>query len=96
MMYKAILFSTDGDWVTDYSGCKTIAEVEEHLANKGSKWYFYPYEFVIADKGGMTDMNQRILSVPPYPPELTSFLNSRISTLKAYIERYGTEIAEYL
>jgi len=35
-MYKAILFSTDGDFVIDYYGCKTIAEVENmeyiHLA----------------------------------------------------------------
>jgi hypothetical protein len=61
-MYKAILFALNGDWVTDFRECKTIEEVEECLADMGSKWYFYPLCAVITDRGLFTTSTQRIVS----------------------------------
>lgn len=84
-MYKAILFSVDGDWVTDYYDCKTIEEVEEYLANRGSRWYFFPFEFVIKDKGN-TDKSQRVLSVPY---ELQHLKGKSIKTVIDYIIENG-------
>jgi hypothetical protein len=95
LMYKAILFATDGDWVTDYRGCETIFEVEQHLANQGSKWYFYPLEFVIVDKK-YTDMNQRIVSAPDYPIEFKFLEGKTIKTVQEYIREHGAEICGYL
>lgn len=46
-MYRAILFSPDGDYVTDYTR-ETIEEVQEELADQGSRWYFYPYEAIFS------------------------------------------------
>jgi hypothetical protein len=46
-MYRALLVAPDGDFVTDYT-CETVNEVEEMLANQGSRWYFYPFHAVIS------------------------------------------------
>lgn len=67
-MYKAVLFAPDGDWVTDYLERETIEEVEQLLADQGSRWYFYPFHAVIVDKGGFTSARQRLVSVA-YPFE---------------------------
>jgi hypothetical protein len=64
-MYKAVLFAPDGDWVTDYRGCKTKEEVWEYIENQGSRWFFYPFIFIIKDNGkGYTTEKQRIVDVP--------------------------------
>ena len=62
-MYKAILFAPDGDWMTDFREKETIEEVEECLANMGSRWYFYPFHGVIVDHGSLTTSRQRLVSV---------------------------------
>jgi hypothetical protein len=64
MSYKAILFAPDGDWVTDYRWCNTVEEVRERVANQGSRWTFYPYAFVILDRGDITTDRQRIIDAP--------------------------------
>ena len=45
-MYKAILFATDGDYVTDFER-KTKEEVEKEIENMGSRWIFYPITGII-------------------------------------------------
>ena len=63
MYYKAILFATDGDWVTDHI-YPTIDEVWEAVSNQGSKWFFYPISAVIKHNGALTTSRQRIISCP--------------------------------
>ncbi len=48
-MYKAILFSPDGDFVTDFRNRETKQDVWDELANMGSRWIFYPIAFVATD-----------------------------------------------
>ena len=95
-MYKAILFTIDGsDYVTDYRGKETINEVEELLANKGSRWYFYPWEFVIRDYGYMPNIRkQRISSVPMWPEELQELKGKTVRTVQRYLQENGIRIAE--
>lgn len=62
--YKAILFSRDGAWVTDYRNCTTKQEVWEHIDNQGSRWIFYPYVFIIIDHGSLTRSRQCIIDAP--------------------------------
>ena len=45
-MYQALLVAPDGEYVFDYRA-KTVEEVIEQLCNRGSKWFFYPFEFVV-------------------------------------------------
>jgi hypothetical protein len=69
MKYKALLVTPDGDWVTDYWGCDTKHEVIEKLENQGSRWFFYPFQFVITDGAGRhyTKLTQRIVDASfPY------------------------------
>jgi hypothetical protein len=61
--YKAVLFAPDGDWVTDFRGCETVDEVKDCLDDMGSRWYFYPYQAVIVDKGALTTGRQRLVDV---------------------------------
>ena len=56
--YCALLVAPNGDYVTDYHA-DTKEEVIEKLANRGSEWFFYPFEFVTTEKLG------RIVSAPP-------------------------------
>ena len=44
--YEALLVAPDGAFVTDFKE-DTIEKVQEDLADRGSRWYFYPYEFII-------------------------------------------------
>ncbi len=87
-MYKALLFATDGDWVTD---CKaeTVDEVIERMSNLGSRWFFYPIQcFVIRDNGRVMD-NQRIIDAC----EPFSFLkNKTVGTTRKFIEEHGEQI----
>ena len=62
-MYKAILFASDGEHVTDYYNTETIEQVEEKIENQGSRWFFYPFAAVIKDNNSNIT-NNRILSVP--------------------------------
>lgn len=62
-MYKAALFALDGDWVTDFSS-DTKEEVREKLADRGSRWFFYPIDAIIKHKGNVTNGRQRILEIP--------------------------------
>jgi hypothetical protein len=67
-LYKAILFAPDGDWVTDFGGCKTKEEVWQYVENMGSRWFFYPFVFVIKDKKKVYTLNsQRIVDMPFHP-----------------------------
>lgn len=60
-MYRAILIAPDGDWVTDFKR-ETITEVEEELADMGSRWIFYPFHAVIKAGSQFID-RRRLLSV---------------------------------
>ena len=61
MKYQALLVSYDGDYVTDFEG-KTINEVLEQLVNRGSYWWFFPFEFII--KNPLKNLNGRIIDAP--------------------------------
>jgi hypothetical protein len=58
--YQALLVAADGGWVTDHSR-DSVEEVQEALADQGSRWYFYPFHAVITDRGRVTRDTQRIV-----------------------------------
>ena len=94
-MYKAILFSVEGeDFVTDYRRSKTIDEVEELLANQGSRWFFYPWTFVIVDNDFKDISNRRIVSVPMWPEELQELKGKTVRTVKKYLQENGIPLAQ--
>jgi hypothetical protein len=46
-MYKAVLFSEDGDYVSYFLDSASIEEVWNSLDNMGSTWIFYPIHTVV-------------------------------------------------
>ena len=44
--YQAVLVAPDGDYVTDYLA-DTVKEVEEAVADQGSRWFFYPFVVIV-------------------------------------------------
>ena len=50
-MYAALLIAPDGDYVIDYVR-DTKEEVINELVNRGSRWYLYPFEFIITKTNG--------------------------------------------
>jgi len=45
-MYACMLVSPDGDYVITYEA-ETVSEVVDKVMDRGSKWFFYPYEFIV-------------------------------------------------
>lgn len=86
--YKAVLFAPDGDWTTDCRG-DTKKEVIEQLAGRGSRWYFYPLEGIILDRGGLTDPRQRLIDAAPP----ICFLKGRaIKTVSRYLQEHEIDL----
>ena len=87
--YKAVLFAPDGEWTTDCKG-ETISEVEEALADMGSRWFFYPFYAVIRDNGALTTANQRILA------DLTPFGDMEGRTIRTMSRMIASTPDEWL
>ena len=91
-MYKAALFATDGEWVTDYR-VSTIQEVWNAHNNAGSRWFFYPIAVVIADHGTLTTATQRIVDAPDL---LADFKGKSLNTLSKFIKENPDWVAQIL
>lgn len=94
-MYQAILFSRDGDWVTDFIG-KTKKEVIDQLVDIGSKWYFYPLHFITTKHSHFTTPNQRIVDVPDDPDIYEMFRDKSIRTVSNMIKQLTDEEFAFL
>lgn|SRR6056300_926710 len=69
--YQLICMAFDGDYVTERFKFESIEDAWEYSNDLGSKWYFYPFHFVVA--------NQTIRDTPD---QLRYFNNKRIKTIK--------------
>jgi len=86
--YRAVLFAPDGDWVTDFSA-DTKEEVINQLADKGSRWIFYPFEGIITDRGKLTTSRQRLVDIAPNLPR--ELVGRHISTVSNYLKNLSEE-----
>lgn len=86
--YKAVLFAPDGDWTTDFKG-DTKEEVIEQLANRGSRWFFYLFEGIILNKGGLTKNNQRLIDLAPNLPR--DLIGKSIKTVSKFLSKVEYE-----
>lgn len=66
--YKAVLMAPDGDYVTDYEA-DTVGQVEDALADQGSRWIFYPFTVVVR-AGAVTDETIIESACEVYGPDL--------------------------
>jgi len=79
--FTLICMAFDGDYVKDSTG--TLQECQWASQNMGSKWYFYPFHFIVSESGivvdtgeGLVDMNTK----ESFQSKL--FLNKRLTTVK--------------
>lgn len=69
-MYQLICMSFDGDYVTEQPEFESIDDAWEHSNNLGSKWFFFPFHFVIKN-----------ITIKDTPEQLKYFNNKRIKTI---------------
>jgi hypothetical protein len=92
MAYKLLLMAPDGDYVTEGTDKGyTADECCEISANMGSRWIFYPFHFVIKDRGPVRN-RQKVIE----PPDGMSFLKGKsMDSVTAYMQKHGEEIAKH-
>ncbi|RLI43051.1 hypothetical protein DRO59_02265 [Candidatus Bathyarchaeota archaeon] len=89
-MYQALLVSFEGDHVTDFEA-STVEEVKELLSNRGSRWIFYPFEFVIKSP---FNWNGRIIDAPG---EFNFIVGKRIGrVLQAFRDVAASELEGFV
>jgi hypothetical protein len=82
----------DGDYVTERPEFESFEEAWEYSNDLGSKWYFYPFHFVIKNK-----------TIKDTPNQLDYFINKRIKTisrifkqLSAKDESQGADVDQFM
>lgn len=51
MKYNLICMSFDGDYVTERFMCDTIEQTWNESGDMGSRWFFFPFHFVVTESG---------------------------------------------
>lgn len=74
--YQLLCMSFDGDYVIERPEFESIEKAWEYNDDIGSKWYFYPFRFVIRGKS-IKDTDERI----------SSLIGKRIKTVQRAFER---------
>jgi len=78
-MYQLICMSFDGEYVTERPEFESIDDAWEYSNDLGSKWYFYPFHFVIKN-----------VTIKDTPIHLEYFKDKRITTVKRLFKRLST------
>jgi hypothetical protein len=49
--YQLIVMGFDGEYMREYHDFDSVDDAWEYSNNMGSKWYFYPFHFVVSGSG---------------------------------------------
>lgn len=71
-MYKLICMSFDGEYQTECQEFKSVDEAGAYSNELGSRWFFYPFHFIVT-KSGKT--------IVEAPELLGKLKNKRVSTV---------------
>lgn len=77
-MYQLICMAFDGDYVTERPEFESIEDAWEYSNNLGSKWWFFPFHFVIKN-----------LTIKDSPYLLDYFNNKRIKTTSRIFKSFS-------
>jgi hypothetical protein len=84
--YKLICMAFDGDYQTERPEFESVEDAREYSGDLGSKWYFYPYHFVVSASGK---------TVMAAPELLEPLVGMRVSSVaKRFAEFASTEEAQ--
>lgn len=70
---KILCMSFDGETQLERPTFQTVDDTWEYASDLGSKWYFYPFYFVVTDSG-------KTIKDAPYP--LDVYTGCRVKTVK--------------
>ena len=76
-MFKLICMTFDGDYVTE-GEFDSVQDAWERSEDMGSRWYFYPFHFVVSQSGK---------SIVDAPEMLDRFKGKRIKTVRQEFKR---------
>jgi hypothetical protein len=81
--YRLICMSFDGDYVNGSRDTfESIADAWEESNDMGSRWYFYPFHFVVTESG------QTVVAAPEL---LTRFERKRVATVRREFEQLSKQ-----
>lgn len=90
--YMAVLFSPDGDYVTDFHR-ETKEAVLHELDDMGSRWIFYPIPLIATVNGRrIVDFSLRW----PFDEIFKEFKMCKIATVRKFIEKNTDLICDLL
>jgi hypothetical protein len=82
--YQVICMSFDGEYKRESAKHETVEDAWEYANDLGSKWYFYPFYFVVSGN-----------TIKDAPDELQNLIGKRISTaariFKTHSEKTETQ-----
>ena len=82
--YKLICMSFDGDYKTETpyheDAFTDIESAWEHSGDMGSRWYFYPFHFVVTESG---------TTIVGPPDDLRRFKGMRVRTVAREFNRFA-------
>ena len=91
--FKLICMTFDGDYVTEHPTFETVGKAWEHAEDMGSRWYFYPFHFVVSESGK---------TIIDAPDPLQGFSHKRVTTVQAVFkvlselpELQGADVLDY-
>jgi len=84
-MCKLLLMSFDGETKTERPIFETVDDAWECANDIGSKWYFYPFYFVVSDSG-------QTIKDASYP--LDCFIGKRVKTVSGIFASANKKLGE--
>lgn len=91
--YRLICMSFDGEYVTD-SHHNTIEDACETSADMGSKWFFYPFHFILSGNK-VVETGQGLIRMKDNKPYLELMFKGRFfDTVKKAFTKTSSMIAE--
>lgn len=75
---KLICMAFDGAFVTERGPFDTTEKAWEHANDMGSRWFFYPFHFVVTDSGK---------TIVDAPEPLEHFIGKRTATVQKILAK---------
>jgi len=80
--YKLICMAFDGDYQTERPEFESVEDAREYSGDLGSKWYFYPFHFVVSASG-------KTIVDASFPLDVLK--GKRVSTVAKLFENFAKE-----
>lgn len=85
MQYRLICMAFNGDHITDYEG--NMEECQDASSNNGSKWYFYPFHFIVNSRNMVKDTGEGLVRMSDKKSYMAAmFLNRKLNTVTKMFE----------